>query len=298
MLPFVETLFCFVKFIKLFKVVVGDSARGLVTACFRFVGGGTAAGGASIWCFCSACGCFLVIDSSLTGPRVMGLIIPTGTAATGGGGDGRGSLSLLVSVVSIFGGGVGGTGGAAAAAGGGSTGGCGPCCLSGKYGLAVTWFFLKLKLKDSPPACLILSIESLETILMPSSMSMALLPLWLPLFLDPVVLALLPLVFHSELRFLSMWRNGGTSNLFFLLLGLVGDSTLLFEVVWYFLLDDEEVVLNSGLAGRAGLAEWLLLLLTRDLFAVLAGEAVRGLVVVVLLGKCKSFFFEGEEEAG
>jgi len=69
-------------------------------------------------------------------------------------------------------------------------------------------------------------------------------------------------------------------------------SAPLFEVVlWYlFLL---EVVFNSGLAGRAGLE---LLLLTRDLLVVLvvlAGEAVRGLV----LGKlCKSFFFE--EEAG
>ena len=63
----------------------------------------------------------------------------------------------------------------------------------------------------------------------------------------------------------------------------------MFEVVlWYlFLL---EVVFNSGLAGRAGLE---LLLLTRDLL-VLAGEAVRGLV----LGKlCKSFFFEEETGA-
>ena len=90
-----------------------------------------------------------------------------------------------------------------------------------------------------------------------------------------------------------MWRNGGTSNLFLFLL-LLGVVTLvasapLFEVVlWYlFLL---EVVFNSGLAGRAGLE---LLLLTRDLL-VLAGEAVRGLVLDCKL--FKSFFFE--EDAG
>ena len=88
-----------------------------------------------------------------------------------------------------------------------------------------------------------------------------------------------------------MWRNGGTSNLFlFLLLLEVVASAPLFEVVlWYlFLL---EVVFNSGLAGRAGLE---LLLLTRDLL-VLAGEAVRGLVLDCKL--FKSFFFEEETGA-
>lgn len=91
-----------------------------------------------------------------------------------------------------------------------------------------------------------------------------------------------------------MWRNGGTSNLFLFLL-LLGVATLvasepLFDpvVLWYlFLL---EVVFNSGLAGRAGLE---LLLLTRDLL-VLAGEAVRGLVLDCKL--FKSFFLE--EDAG
>ena len=97
----------------------------------------------------------------------MGLIIPTGTGVAGG------SLSPLVSMVSIFGGGVGGTG--CVVGGGCCGGGAGACCLSGKYGLVAMagCFFLKLKLKDSPLACLILSMESLETILMPSSMSMA-----------------------------------------------------------------------------------------------------------------------------
>ena len=113
----------------------------------------------------------------------MGLIIPTGTWAGGGGGS-LGPL-LLLSMVSIFGGGVGGTiGGTGCGAeivvgGGNADGGCGACCLSGKYGFdaATCCFVLKLKLNDSPPACLILSIESCETILMPSSMSMAELPL-------------------------------------------------------------------------------------------------------------------------
>jgi hypothetical protein len=94
-----------------------------------------------------------------------------------------------------------------------------------------------------------------------------------------------PVLFQScRCCFLSTWRNGGTSNLFFFLLGVVVASTLL-EVAWYFLL---EVAFNSGLAGKAG----LVLLLTRDLLElvlpVLAGEAVRGLV----LDKCKSFFFK------
>jgi len=104
----------------------------------------------------------------------MGLIIPTGTGVAGG------SLSPLVSMVSIFGGGVGGTvggerGTGCVVGGGGCGGGAGACCLSGKYGFVAMagCFFLKLKLNDSPLACLILSMESLETILMPSSMSMA-----------------------------------------------------------------------------------------------------------------------------
>ena len=111
----------------------------------------------------------------------MGLIIPTGTAV--------GSRSPF-SIVSIFGGGVGGTiavvvsavgdvgGGGPVAVGGG---GSGACCLRGKYGFDATCFFLKLKLKDSPLASLILSMESLETILMPSSMSMAVFLLLVPL---------------------------------------------------------------------------------------------------------------------
>lgn len=105
----------------------------------------------------------------------MGLIIPTGTGVAGG------SLSPLVSVVSIFGGGVGGTGCVVGGGGCAGGGGAGACCLSGKYGLVAMagCFFLKLKLKDSPLACLILSMESLETILMPSSMSMAAVPLML-----------------------------------------------------------------------------------------------------------------------
>lgn len=109
----------------------------------------------------------------------MGLIIPTGTGVAGG------SLSPLVSMVSIFGGGVGGMGCVV----GGGGGGAGACCLSGKYGLVAMagCFFLKLKLKDSPLACLILSMESLETILMPSSMSMAV-PLLLLLLLLPFFL--------------------------------------------------------------------------------------------------------------
>ena len=115
----------------------------------------------------------------------MGLIIPTGTAG--------GSRSPL-SIVSIFGGGVGGTVAAAAvvvSSAGGDDGGGGPvavgsggrgaCCLRGKYGFDATCFFLKLKLKDSPLASLILSMESLETILMPSSMSMAVFLLLVPL---------------------------------------------------------------------------------------------------------------------
>ena len=142
-------------------------------------GGGTGGGATVGTClFCSTiCCCFLLIGSSLTALRAMGLMIPTGTAG--------GSLlnPLLLSMVSIFGGGVGGT------IGGtdcgveivcGGTGGCGACCLSGKYGFdaGATCFFLKLKLNDSPLACLILSMESWETILMPSSMSMAEVPLF------------------------------------------------------------------------------------------------------------------------
>ena len=56
----------------------------------------------------------------------MGLIIPTGTGVAGG------SLSPLVSVVSIFGGGVGGTGCVVVGGGCSGGGGAGACCLSGK----------------------------------------------------------------------------------------------------------------------------------------------------------------------